>query len=174
MRLEPEFIFLPIHELGISDEAVFVPAFGLPEALFVQERPLLSPTSIHTDELALKRSERFQLRMNFGGQRRKVGIVSADDDSGVIGGLAVEADEVLAVVGEDGAGVFRGKTQDFIIGDARIRIAGVVGGQHVMPEAAQGFEHGQREVLVGIQTGGHVSSPFAAISRSISSRWERA
>ncbi len=79
--------------------------------------------------------------MNFRCERRKVGVVGADDDSGVIGVLAVEADEVLAVVREDGAGVLCRKTQNFVVRNAGVGFAGVVGGQHIMPKAAQGFDH---------------------------------
>ena len=112
--------------------------------------------------------------MHLRGEGGKVGIVGADDDSGVIGVLAMEADEVLAVVREHGTCAFRGQTENFIIGNACIGFTGVVSGQHVMPETSQRLDHGQGKVLFGIQTGGHESSPFAAISRSISSRWERA
>lgn len=81
--------------------------------------------------------------MNFRGERRKVGVVGADDDSGVIGVLAVEANEVLAVMREHGVVVFRGKAQDFIVRDAGVGFAGVVSGQHIMPETTQRFDHGQ-------------------------------
>jgi hypothetical protein len=83
--------------------------------------------------------------MKFRGERRKVGVVGADDDSGVSGVLAVEADEVLPIVREDGTVVFCGKAQDFIIRDAGVGFAGVVSGQDIMPEPTQRFDHGQGE-----------------------------
>ncbi len=44
---------------------------------------------------------RLKLRVHLGGESGKVGIVGADDDPGVIGTLAMQANEVLAVVGDD-------------------------------------------------------------------------
>lgn len=86
--------------------------------------------------------------MNLGGEGCEIGIVGADDDSGVVVVLAVEGDEVLTVVREDGPAVFNGKAEDLVVRDACIRFARIVGGQNVMTEQSQGLDDGQREVLV--------------------------
>ena len=112
--------------------------------------------------------------MHPGGEGGKIGIVGADDDSGMLGVLAVEADEVLTIVREDRTAIFGRLTQNLLMGNTRVGFAGVVRGQHIMPEPTKCLDDGQREVFVRVETGGHDSSPFAAISRSISSRCERA
>ena len=48
----------------------------------------------------------------------EIRIVSTDDDALVLGILAMEADEILPVVGEDGAAILAGKTQYLIVGTA--------------------------------------------------------
>jgi hypothetical protein len=78
----------------------------------------------------------------------EIGIVGADNDSGVIGVLSVEGDEVLTVEGEDSPAVFDGESEDFVVWDACIRFARVVRGQDVMPEQSQCLHDGQREILV--------------------------
>ena len=108
------------------------------------------------------------------GEGGKVRIVSANDDPGMIGVLAVKADKVLPVVRKDRTADFGGEAQHFIVGDASVRLACVVRGENIMPKPSQFLDCGQRKILVGIQPGPHESSPLAAISRSISSRCERA
>ena len=43
--LEAEVVVLPIDELGIGDEAVFVPAFGLPERFEFSRKGAKPPSS---------------------------------------------------------------------------------------------------------------------------------
>lgn len=55
--------------------------------------------------------------------------------------LAVQADEVLTVVGDDGALVFDGEAQHLFIGDRLIGLARVARGEDIVPESSQGDEH---------------------------------
>jgi hypothetical protein len=105
------------------------------------------------------------------GQGREICIGGADEDAGMIGLLAVKADEVSAVVGHDGAFVFSCEKQHLIVGYGIIGHAGIQGSQHVVTQCAESNDDGEREVFVRIEPGDQASSPLAAISRSISARW---
>ena len=107
-----------------------------------------SHAPIHPQQLTGERIQLLKLGMHTGGQGGKVGIVRADDDSGMIGVLAVEADEVLAVMCEDGAAIFDGITQNLVIGDASVRFASVVSGLYIIPEPTKLLDNREREVFV--------------------------
>jgi hypothetical protein len=78
----------------------------------------------------------------------EVRIVGADDDSSVRCGLLMQADEVLAVEGEDAPTLCRGELKDFLVGDAAPGITCLVAGQYIVPEPPEFLNHLARKVLV--------------------------
>lgn len=79
----------------------------------------VSAASIDPYELALEGFQILELSVDSGGKGGEIRIGGADEDAGVIRVVAVKADEVLAVVGEDGTFVCCGKAQNLVIGGWR-------------------------------------------------------
>jgi len=84
-----------------------------------------SSAAVDPEQLAVERVQGLDLSMDAGGKRREIRIGGADEDAGMIRMVAMEADEILAVMGEDGAFVCCRKAQDFVIGDGVVRLAGI-------------------------------------------------
>ena len=82
----------------------------------------------------------------------------------------MEADEILAIVGDDGAFVLGCEPENLLIWDGLIGLPRAERSQNIVPQLTQCNDRWEREILVGVEPGYHESSPLAAISRSISSR----
>lgn len=133
-----------------------------------------SSSAVDSEKPALKGVCGLELGVDACGEGWEIRVNGAHDDAGVIRMVAMEPDEVLAVVGEDGALIGTGEAQHLVIRDGVVGLTGVQRSKHVVTQFAQGGDDRKREVLVGIKSCGHESSALAAISRSISSRWLRA
>jgi hypothetical protein len=68
-------------------------------------------------------------------------------------GFLMKADEIETVQGEDHSVLFRGVSQNLVIGDLLIRSAGLVGGEHVMAQTAEFLDHTFWEILIGVKRG---------------------
>ena len=111
-----------------------------------------------------------KLPVNLASERREIGIFSANDDTCVCRVQPMQADEVVAIVGKDGAFVLNCELQQLVIWNGFIVLPRVERSQDIVSQFTQGNDHRKREILVRIEPGDHESSPLAAISRSISSR----
>jgi len=89
--------------------------------------------------------------MNSISQGNAIVISGANDDAGVQGRESGKADEMPAVVGENGPALGHREGQDREIRYSLLRLTGLLGRQNVMTEPPKLCDHGVIKILVGIQ-----------------------
>lgn len=91
--------------------------------------------------------------MDAAGLSDEVRIEGADNNAGVPRAFLMEADEVFPVDCEDSPVLRRGAGEHLFIRHAQAGLSGFLNGQHIMAEAPELEDDGEREVLVGVEAG---------------------
>ena len=99
----------------------------------------------------------------------EIGIKGAHDDPAVTRLSRMKADEVLSVERQHTALALDGEGQHLLVRHLLVVLAGIMRGEHVVPQRPQSFDGRQRKVLVGVESGIQATS-FSMICLSISSR----
>ena len=94
-----------------------------------------------------------KLPVNLTSERREIGIFSANDDTCVCRVQPMQADEVVAIVGDDGAFVLSCELQHLVIWDGLIGHPRVERSQDIVSQFTQGNDHLKRKILVRIAPG---------------------
>ena len=109
--------------------------------------------AIDAYELACQFALPFYREMDPTGQFGEIRVETANNDAGVIRGILMQANEVLAIERDQGAAGIAREPQHGLIGDGLPCIASILDCQDVVAQSPKFFGDRDREDLVRVQTG---------------------
>jgi hypothetical protein len=112
--------------------------------------------------------------VNALSERGIVQVKGADNDTCMVWLHDVETDEMLAVEGDKHALLGGGEGEDGLIGNGLACLADLHRGEDIVPKLPLGFDHWQRQILIGVEPRHTYAASFSLICCSISSGWARA
>jgi hypothetical protein len=106
--------------------------------------------ALNTDESARKRDLLRERLVNPVGQGNEIRVEGADNHALVFASLFVQANEMLAVQGEQNAPFAGGKRQDLVVRHRPVASADLLDGEYIVAEASEFLHSRQGKILVGV------------------------